>query len=85
MRKVGVTRHAVERYQERVRPDLTFVQARAELVGMVGTAPAIEPPPWAGIPRLCLELAPGVVACCEYAEGRRSRFSLKTVLVDPVS
>lgn len=78
-----MTRHAITRYQERARPDLTFEEARAELVSMVGTAPAIEPPSWAGMPRLCLQLAPGVVGCCEYAPGRRSRYSLKTVLTAP--
>ena len=83
MRKVGVTLHAVERYRERVKPHLTFEEARAELVDLAQTAPAIEPPSYAGLPRLCLQFAPGVVGCCEHESGRRSRFRLTTVLVDP--
>ena len=83
MRRVGVTILAVARYRERVKPHLTFEEARAELVELARTAPVIEPPPWAGIPRLCLRFGPGVVGCCEHAPGRRNRYSLKTVLVDP--
>jgi hypothetical protein len=44
--KLGLTRHAIERYVERVRPDLTPKQARAHLHRLANAAdnPQGEPP-----------------------------------------
>lgn len=81
MRRVGVTEHAVERYIERVRPDLTPEAARVELIRLVHSAPAVEPPPGCGRPRLCLMVAPGVFVPCDNRPGSRNRYSAKTVLV----
>lgn len=45
---IGVTRHAVERWQERVRPALDLDQCRAELLALVRAAgqPSSEQPAW---------------------------------------
>lgn len=74
---MGVTLHAVSRYQERVRPDMEFNEARAELIRLTRDAPAVEPPVGVGKPHLCLMIAPGVFVPCE-RDG--PRFTAKTVL-----
>lgn len=49
MSRVQVTEHAIERYQERVRPTLEVAAAKRELVALVemAGAPTPEPPAWA--------------------------------------
>jgi hypothetical protein len=47
--KLGVTNHAAERFQERVKPALGLIQARQELVALVEMTDAeiaSEPPDW---------------------------------------
>lgn len=65
MRGAVVTSHAVERYQERVKPTLTRTQANVELRALVEAAgePTAQAPDWVHRPRRAdayLEVAPGV-------------------------
>jgi hypothetical protein len=47
---IGVTTHAVEQYQARVKPALTVDQARRELIVLVRMADrTAEPPAWAHV------------------------------------
>lgn len=43
---IGVTNHAVERYQARVKPHLGATQARRELYALLDLAETVERPRW---------------------------------------
>ena len=48
-RAIFLTRHAIERYEQRIRPGVTIEEARADLERLAaqGTL-TVDPPPWIG-------------------------------------
>lgn len=70
--RLGVSNHAVERYVERVKPQLGEAQAREELEALVALAEPCARPWWVKAPirrgDAYLRLAPDVIAA---VKGRR--------------
>lgn len=44
--KISVSEHAVERYRERVRPELTIAEARTELIERCRSGDLLTEAPW---------------------------------------
>lgn len=62
---IGLSNHAIERYQERQKPALGLELARRELLALLELAPPIDRPEWFHGDETAdqwLELAPGCVA-----------------------
>jgi hypothetical protein len=76
------TRHAVDRFHERVRPALSWKDARAELLRLMSNAKLVSRPNWAMTQltddAVCAELCDGIVAVCTYKE---DKCMILTVLV----
>lgn len=83
--RVAVAEHAVERYRERVRPDLTIAEARAELLERVREGDLLTEAPW---PSLRSDEVIGWIvvafgAAVAVAVGRRQRPIAVTCLTNP--
>jgi hypothetical protein len=81
---VGITDHAVERYRERVHPELTFAEARRRLIDLARKAERVAEPPWGrtgnAVAWLLVEFG---VALPLVARKGGSRLAAATCLVNP--